>query len=257
MGSHARNRQFIKHPTNRFSDRTIAWLVLANFLRPAPLLLKDLTLYAGHSYATIRLVSTKLRRQGALTDQNKVDWTNPYVQSLNPPLEELPELPRNKTVPETPFSDRKLILNPQVEAILANKTDQSTQEIAHQFASVTPERAIAILSEWIESGQAGSQVPKFIDQLMSLYDRTSGGIAPPEPVSDAELQSRLLGLMDALPSPIVLLTIEAWNESYNLRTAPTSQIKSSESNPIPQEISGPLELADPGNSPESAPRTNP
>jgi len=253
MGSHARNRQFIKHPTNRFSDRTIAWLVLSNFLRPVPLQLKDLTLYAGHSYATIRLVATKLRRQGALTDRNKVDWANPYVQKMNPPLEELPELPRNKTIPETPFEDRKLILDDKVERILADKSDQSPEAISAHFAAMTPERAITILTEWIESGQAGSQLPKFIDQVMSLYDRTSGGVAPPEPVLDSDIKTRLLAIMDAAPSHIVLDTIETWNESYRARTTPQEPSESSDSEAIPQEISGPVELADAGNPPEPSP----
>lgn len=256
MGSHSRTRNFIKHPKNRFSDRTIAWLVLSNFLRPVPLPLKELPNYGGHSYATIRLVATKLRRQGALTDTNKVVWANDYVQKMHPPLEELPELPRNTVSPSTPYEDRKLILDDKVEKSLAKSTNQPQEVISEHFATMTPERAMVILTEWIESGQAGSQLPKFVDQVMSLYDRTAAGVAPPEPVSDPEIKSRLLALMDAVPSHITLDTIETWNESYRLRTSSPSTPQTSDSEAIQQEIGWPVELADPGNPSEPAPWAN-
>lgn len=255
MGSHARNRQFIKHPTNRFSDRTIAWLVLSNFLRKIPLQLKELPNYAGHSYATVRLVATKLRRQGALTDRNQVNWTNPYVQQITPPLEELPELPRNKTQPETPFEDRRVILDTKVNEILANKTDQSPEAIQAHFATMTPERAMAILTEWIESGQAGSQLPKFIDQVMVLHDRTSSGVAPPEPVTDADIQKRLLHILDAVPRALVLSTIELWHESNRPREEAPSPPEAGEGDPIlGPEPSGHLGLQSPDSETEPDPR---
>lgn len=257
MSAKKPNAQFIKHYKNKYSTRTMSWLILANALRRTPLQLKELIHFAGHSYGSIRLTATKLRRAGALDANNKVNWSSPVVQKLSPPLEELPDVPRNwnerkDMTDANVIANRRMEFSSSVEREVAKELHLEPDEVKERIATLTPERALEILSNWVESGQAGSATPKFVDQIMVLYDRVGGGIAPPEPRSDADLQTRLYSIMDAVPDNITLAAIEQWNESYRARieTARASEAMHSQTLPEPA-VGGPLELEHTNNPPES------
>lgn len=260
MAPKPKDASYIKHYKNKYSTRTMAWLILANALRRTPLQLKDLIHFAGHSYGSIRLVATKLRRAGALDDKNQVNWSCPVVQKLSPPLEELPDLPRNWSerkdmTDSNVIENRRMEFTKDVNQQIAKQLHLEDDAAKDKIATLTPERALEILSNWVESGQAGSATPKFVDQIMVLYDRVGGGIAPPEPRTDADLQARLYTIMDAVPDAITLAAIEQWNESYRARIAPARAAEAMHSQTLPESASGgPIGLEHPDNPPESDPR---
>lgn len=211
------------HNTNwrvPYKDWTAIDLTVANFLRPVPLPTRDLCLYAGHRLKSFENARNTLREDGSLTPDNQILLDHLRFRQLAGTPKALP-LPDPGLRPPT-------------------RQHTATVHQAAQLVADTPsapldrKTAAATLSNWITTGAAGKDTPRFIDSWLSLIG-TAAGAGPSEPKLATEIHDRLLRLLSACPETAVRNVITAWEahiaDPLHAGTAPPRHVEDGQAPP--------------------------
>lgn len=226
-----------------YRGRTMDWLLLSNAARFTPLPDRDLCAYNNHNYASLRVRKTFLKRAGAINKDGSLNWTHQMVQNAIPPIEELQPLLIQPSALKEAAASPKPKLHQKVVQNLALKTNQGDAAISEAFGDMTIQRAVSILTEWVDSGAAGRDTPKFIAQIVDLNDKLSGGVGPPPPSSPSAAASRLARIFDSVPRSTILLALRQHRDLLRTRKAPPRPPETSggppDEGPTPSGPSGP------------------
>lgn len=200
---------------NPYTKRGVAWLLAANALRDEPLSHAKLSEYAGHHPRAIARDLKKLTVAGLFNPDGSLNLDSPLYPKLTPRPEPLPDLKD------------------------AVSLQRGAVPVLPDTTSLTPERAIALLTSWVETGAAGKDAPKFIAQIMELRRLVGKVAGPPEPRSDSELLARLVAILDSVPPSLLASALERVYDLQRARGALASPPETSFSPADPvQEPSG-------------------
>ena len=224
----------------RYKHYTMPKLILENYLREVPLRIKDLTAYANHSYASLRVAKNTLRRNGRLLDGDKVDLDHAENIKANlKPLEDLHELPKA-------FSKHRAEKAATIRALNATaNTSKPLTADPNESELVTKESIFQALARYFSDGGGGKDyVPTAKLLLENLAAARAPG--PPAPSTDAALIARVLRVLNSVEKNIADIAIYTFQNQAEPEEVPDAPRSSEDAPRTPP---------DPSPDPEVSPET--
>lgn len=194
----------------KYKNYTVPRLLLENALREVPLRLKELCLYAGHKYDSLKVGKNALKRQNRLVD-GVVNMSHPdnYALDLHP-LEDIKYLP-------APNSKINAKAAKEAASLVARAI--GAEPGTATVGNLTVGQIKSLLSEYIQMGAGGKDFIASITKYLDLItDRQA--IGPPAPLTPAETTDRILRVLTSAAPESVAEAIERYH-ALNAQESPT------------------------------------
>lgn len=182
----------------KYKNYSAQRLLLENYLRPVPLRLKELMVYAGHAYDTLKVAKSALKREGRLLNNATI-----------------PDHPENIAMSLEPLEDMRILPKPytKVNEAHAKKAREHAAEAlgaaanTARIARLSESEVKDILSTYIKNGANGKDFIAAVNAYLA-FTSTKEPLGLPAPLSDDELTTRLAQLLAPISPSIISDALE-------------------------------------------------
>lgn len=175
-------------PDLLYADWSMPQLVISNFLREHPVSYPELSLYAGHKSASLRVCATTMRRTGRLTKNNIVIREHPANSNFQP----LPDRVHSQFT--NPHDENRRV---EAQAIVTQVVGPLGR------ARLTMDQLIEITDEYIRTGAAGKDLLNAVRARIDLEGIAPPPLGPPPPSTPTTFTQRLHDLIVEVPDAIL------------------------------------------------------